>query len=317
MISVAAIAPACARVANDADHVKINHDKIAPYAAWLLAKYPLVTEIDPAHHFVSADAEETARYILALDSINFGSGYFRTARDCGIDLEYAVVAGGLKKAFEQKQMNSPEQWAAVTAADMSRIFNVPLGRHADIDALLGDFSLHLRETGQNVLAEYGRGVTHMLETAGYSAPYLADIVAQWKGFHDAHDYKGRRVPILKRAQILAADINLALGGKLKDVAALTMFSDNMVPHVLRHESVLTYAPALAEKIDGGVFIAAGSAEEIELRAVAIHAVELMKQAAHKAGHNVTSVNLDHLLWHRGYEPDLYSRPTHRTLTTDY
>ena len=53
----------------------------------------------------------------------------------------------------------------------------------------------------------------------------------------------------KRAQIAASD--LALGGvaEFGDLDALTIFADNLVPHVLRCEGVLVYDEGLAAHID--------------------------------------------------------------------
>jgi hypothetical protein len=307
------IRPACAWVAENAESIRIKKEEIPDYTRFILSKYPLVTEMTDDHHYISKNPEETAAYILALDSINFGSGYFHIAKQCGFDLEYATIAGGLKRAFENDFMNSPVKWVKVTAGCFSKMLSLPQGVHAQLDALLDTFAHHLQETGEHILSEYQGKVLNLLETAHHSAPRLASIVGGWKGFWDIHAYKGREIPILKRAQIFASDINLAVG-PLKEMDRLTIFADNMVPHVLRCDGILEYAPALSSQIDGGVLLASGSAEEVEIRACAIHAVGLMKQAA---GGGVTSVNLDHLLWHRGYEPEIYSRPSHRTLTADY
>ncbi|HEX2752548.1 MAG TPA: queuosine salvage family protein, partial [Alphaproteobacteria bacterium] len=135
------------------------------------------------------------------------------------------------------------------------------------------------------------------------------------------DYDGLPVPIFKRAQILAADMHLALGGRgaadFTDLAALTIFADNMVPHVLRYDGILAYAAPLAAAIDAGEILKAGSAFEVELRAVAIHAVECLKSAAHAQGKNVTSLDLDRIIWNRGYEQAYFAKLPHRTMTVWY
>ncbi len=303
MSRVKDIAPACAWVAQQADHVVIRAEKIPAYARFILSKYPIVTELSRDHHYISNDTEETAAYILALDSINFGSGYFRIARECGIELEYAVIAGGLKRAFQQGELKTPAQWARATAEDFSHWLSVPQGAHSRLDELLALFAKHVRETGEIILSAYHGRVLNLLKHAGYSAVTLADTVAAWDGFRDMHPYKGRDIPILKRAQILAADMHLALGG-FTEMDALTIFADNMVPHVLRCDGILHYKPGM---------LAAGSPAEIEIRACAIHTVELMKAASVEK----TSVMLDHMLWHRGYEPDIYRQPRHDTLAVFY
>lgn len=298
------VAPAAAMVMQNADHVKIDVGKISDYCRTVLANYSLITNLDTKNHFISPDREETAAYILALDSINFGSGYFDGS------LEYTVIAEGLKRAFERKELHRPEQWLQVTPEYFSDILSIPMN---DLFSL---FAQHLQASGEEIMAGYQGRVLSLLEQTGYSATRLADIVSAWDSFRDISIYKGKEIPLLKRAQILAADMQLALSG-FRDMEGLTMFADNMVPHVLRYDGILEYDAALTAKIDSGDYLPAGSIEEIEIRAAAIHTVELIKQEMHKQGSGVTSVNIDHILWHRGYEPELYAKPRHRTLTTAY
>lgn len=302
-----AVAEGAAFVADKAQHVRIAHEKIPAYAELILSRYSLVSQMDPAMHYASPDTEMAARYVLALDSVNFGSGYFYLYPG----LEYAALAGGLKQTFEQDVMSSPTQWQNVTPAFFANMLNIP----ATCD-LARFYAEHLQAMGEIILAKYQGRVLHLIEEAQGSAAKLADIAASWLHFRDEAQYLDRTIPIYKRAQILAADMNLALGG-LTDMDQLTIFADNMVPHVLRCDGVLSYDDTLATKIAAGTLIEAGSTEETELRACAIHAVERMRDAAQAAGHIVTAVNFDHLLWTRGYEPDLYKLPSHRTLTTAY
>lgn len=303
-----AVRTSAAEVAENAVFIKINYDKIESYTEFLLAKYAIVTEMPEEHHFLSeASPEQTAAYILALDSINFGSGYFHVARGAGVDLEYDIIARGLKNAFLTGHMNTPALWAAATPAQCHDIFGINKGAHSALDGLMVLFAQHLRETGRIVIEQYEGSVMTLINAAQGSAVKLAQIVGAWPTFVDK--------PFYKRAQIFAADIHLAFGNDyFVDIDGLTMFADNMVPHVLRCDGVLEYSLALAARIDAGVIIDAGSDEEVELRGVAIHAVELMRQAAKG---RVTSVNLDHILWNRGYEPEIYSKLTHRTMTVWY
>ncbi len=305
MMRVADIAPACAEVAAQVSHVKINHDEIPAYARFIVGKYSVTTELEAEHHYVSTDREKTAAYILALNSVNFGSGYFMIAKEAGIELEYDVIARGLKKAFEQDNFVTPQDWTRVTAKDLSELLSISLDRHPHLDELLHNFASHLRATGEKIVSEYGGKVLNLLSACGHSAAALAETVGAWPHFRDVHHYKGRDVPILKRAQILGADMNLALGD-LRDVDRLTCFADNMVPHVLRCDGILEYTTDEA--------IHDGSEKEIELRASAIHVVECMRKAL---GGGITSVNIDHMLWHRGYDPDIYERKPHRTRSVWY
>ncbi len=306
----------CARISDEAQHVSINKEKIAGYVADLLDRYDITTGLND-DHFVSKDREETASYIVALDSLNFGSGYFRQARDEGIAFGYTIFAKGLKAAFERGEMNAPEKWVFAMASDFYRVFDIPAGQNAHIDQLFQHFVQHLRETGKKIITEYQGKSMNLINAAQGSAVKLVETLASWPTFHDFAQYKGRDIPILKRAQIMAADLHLAGVTDFKDIGALTIFADNRVPHVLRHDGILSYTPALAEKIDKLIPLERGSEEETELRAASIHVAELMKAQALKQGRNVTAMNIDHILWRRGGEPAISAKPTHRTTTVWY
>ena len=56
----------------------------------------------------------------------------------------------------------------------------------------------------------------------------------------------------KRAQIAANDLQLAGVADFPDIDRLTIFADNLVPHVLRLDGVLRYSDELAAPIDAGV-----------------------------------------------------------------
>ena len=123
----------------------------------------------------------------------------------------------------------------------------------------------------------------------------------------------RDVGFYKRAQLTAADLSLARVGEFNDLARLTIFADNLVPHVLRMDGVLRYDASLLERIDREELILAGSPEEQEIRACALHAVELLRQHVDP----VNSMQLDYILWNRGQARAYKARPRHRTRTVFY
>jgi hypothetical protein len=81
--------------------------------------------------------------------------------------------------------------------------------------------------------------------------------------------------------------------------------------------VLVYDDRLARQIDRGDLIPSGSLEEIEIRAVALHAVEMLSESCRQLGFAVRSQELDRILWNRGQHPDIRARPRHRTRCTFY
>ena len=93
-----------------------------------------------------------------------------------------------------------------------------------------------------------------------------------------------------------------------------MFADNLVPHVLRLDGVLSFDPALVERIEREELIEHGSPEEVEIRACALHAVELIVAAR---GGGTTAAEVDQVLWLRGGGPRYKSVPRHRSRCTAY
>jgi hypothetical protein len=115
----------------------------------------------------------------------------------------------------------------------------------------------------------------------------------------------------KRAQITANDLQLAGIADFPDIDRLTIFADNLVPHVLRVDGVLRYDNELSARIDSGELLSPGE-EEREIRACAVHACELI---AGELG--VPPRTLDVWLWNRG-QGERYKRiRRHRTRTVYY
>jgi hypothetical protein len=178
---------------------------------------------------------------------------------------------------------------------------------------MGHFAAHLRELGERVRDEHDGSFLALARSGDGSAVALAERLAGWPGWHDVSQYDGEAVPFFKRAQIAAADLALAQIAPAGDLGELTLFSDNLVPHVLRIDGVLEFDDRLVARIDAGELIEHDSPEEVEIRAVALHAVELLV-AAHGA---TTATVVDNVLWHRGGGARYKAHPRHRARTTAY
>src|SRR4051812_50001052 len=64
----------CARLAAMAAHVRIDGERLGAYAPDAVEPPPL----DPVRHFLEGSEADVATYVMALDTINFGSGWFPT-----------------------------------------------------------------------------------------------------------------------------------------------------------------------------------------------------------------------------------------------
>jgi hypothetical protein len=101
------------------------------------------------------------------------------------------------------------------------------------------------------------------------------------------------------------------------MAELTAFADYKLPQVLRHLGILNYSPELAQMVDNQVLLSPGSAEEIEIRANTIWAVEVIRQELERCGRKTRAFEIDWLLWNMGQEDTYRAKPYHRTVTIFY
>jgi putative queuosine salvage protein len=297
----------CAWVTGRARSVSVEVSSIEDYAASLPVSIA-PADLDPATHIVEGDLELRASFAICLDAVNFGSGWWPTIRKRPGHSGYFTITTGVTERFRQGGAWSPAELTEISAADIAQV----VGQDPD-HPLMADYAASLRDVGGHVLAEHGGRFGAVVEAAGGSAPALADLLAGWKAFADVSTYEGRAVPFFKRAQLVPADLNRAGVTSLRDEGRLTAFADNLVPHVLRVDGVLRLDPALEQRIDAGELLEHGSVQEVELRAGALHAVELLAAAS---GH-LSPADIDYLLWTRGQQPQYKAIPRPRSRNTAY
>ena len=280
----------CREIAERARHVTID---LARLSALEPGAPP---ELDAGRHYLDGPPEDVADYMLVLDSINFGSGWFPTLRKREGMSGYFTVASSLADHWRSPGGWSAEELRALGAEDVALVLGQEPGHE-----LMGLYAEALRELGRFLDT---RRALDLVAEAGRSAERLASMLAGGMRFFDD-------VGFWKRAQIAANDLALAGVAEFDDLDRLTIFADNLVPHVLRVDGVLVYEPALAARIDAGDLLPPG-AEEREIRGCAVHACELLSERL-----GTPARLIDTALWSRGQEPRYKAVPRHRTRTVFY
>jgi putative queuosine salvage protein len=279
-----------AEIAAGARHVRIDLDAAASIEP---ARPP---GLDPERHYLEGPRDDVLAYLLTLDSINFGSGWFPTLRKRPGCSGYYTVAWALADHFRRHGPWSPDELQKLDAATVASV----LDQDAEHE-LMALYAEALRDLGR-FLRE--RSPAELVEAAGGSGERFAEQLAAGMPLFDD-------VGFWKRAQIAVNDLALAGVADFHDLDRLTIFADNLVPHVLRVDGVLVYEPALAARIDSGELLPAGLAER-EIRACAVHACEQIA-----AGLGVEPRTLDVWLWDRGQGERYKALPRHRTRTVNY
>ena len=310
-------------VAEQSTLVRIENKAVARFAECLGTEGIPVPHWDAFHHFRGSD-EETVTYFLLLDTLNFcfwppvGMQKWEVEYEGTLVSGYYALALALKKAME----------GGLPLTNAHYLAGLSMGELEEI--LIGRGALQLMESRLQIVRELGRVLLenhqgrpeHLVAAAERSAAALARRLGQeLSSFRDQATYRGKKVFFYKRAQILAADLHGAFGGKgwgsFYDLGELTAFADYKLPQVLRHVGVLEYAEALAEKVDQMALLEPGSREEVEIRANTIWAVELIRDALRGKGREFTSSEIDWLLWNLGQEDRFRVKPYHRTVSIFY
>ena len=309
----------CRAVADSARHVRINHDLITDYALSLLPALVEGPKLDQVTHYVG-HGNDTVAFILTLDAINFGSGYFPHLHKRPGMSGYFTIASSLSDLFNASGPLSADQLQELGAEDCAEVFGQDMSDPV-IAELMGLFSRALNDLGSYLIRRFHGSFTELVEEAAHSASRLVDILCGMPLFRDEERYRGIDVPFYKRAQITVSDLALAFEeggyGEFHDLDRLTIFADNMVPHVLRMDGILSYDEDLLTRIEREELIPAGSEEEIEIRACAVHAAELIVRAINETGEEVTAQQLDNALWNRGQSAEYKGVPRHRTRSAFY
>lgn len=319
------------KVVESATEVKINHEKIEELAREWSVKQTIIPSWPKEMHLETKDEKTMLDYLVILDTLNFcfwpsfvkiPGGRIQKER-WSIKYNgrkyngYFALSLALKEYFEKnpKRLN----WNLLSRISFPDFLKILKGGKNLM--LLKKRWRMLRAVASVLAQKYDGDAASFFSSADGATPKLVEkIYKELPFFDDTAAYRGRKVYFLKRAQILAVDLYAALGGKglgrLDNLDYFTAFADYKLPQILRHWGILEYSSKLANKIDSGISIAAGSKEEIEIRSATIWAVEYLKEELEKLGKKLYSFEIDWILWNKSQEEKI-DIPYHLTKTIYY
>ncbi|MEH3054522.1 MAG: hypothetical protein PGN13_11040 [Patulibacter minatonensis] len=279
-----------AQIAAAATSVRIVPDRLAAI------EVKPVGPPEEEHHLVDAPQEDIARYVLCLTTINFGSGWWPTVRKRPGMSGYFTMATGLTERFRAHGAWTNAELRALRADELAEALGQDPGH--ELMSLYGEA---LRQLGR-WLGE--RPALSVVRAAGGSAERLAESLAAGMSFYADRGF-------YKRAQICGPELQRFGVAEFTDLHRLTLFADNLVPHVLRIDAALEYSETLSATVDGERLLPSGSWER-EIRGCAVQAVEQLAGISGIAPHE-----LDMALWARGQSPRYKAWPRHRHRTVFY
>lgn len=289
----------CEYVADRSQWVKVNVTNALLYPEKLnLADSQL--SHTPEHHYLDKD-EDTLKFFLILDTINFGSGYFPYLdKEKGVS-GYFTIAKRLKEFVEKNGIPEAGYFEKINPQECSEIFRQDISnKHAY--ELMCLFSAALSELGRWINANHNGDFLGFLKESATADGAVRQLMSM-SFFRDLSKYYDKDILFLKRAQILLQDMKLALPEhpliNFPDIDQLTIFADNVLPYVLFTDGILEYDEWIRGRIEREELIGSGSIEEIELRACTIYATELIADVIREECRPISVRELDYKLWMRG------------------
>jgi YHS domain-containing protein len=309
-------------VIERAKSVKINCEKIKELAEkWVKGKMEIPSR--PAEDILDTDDERIILdYLIILDTINFcfWSPFAKASEDRPSFSEASEGRAIQKEKWNIEYKGKRYDGYFAMSLALKRFFEKnPEKANIEYFSKISfkDFCYILKGKGDlQFLKERWRGVK--LVSKVLSRKYNGDsrkfvksakdkfsilvpkIYKELPTFDDIAEYGGKKIYLLKRAQILACDICFAFGNKeighFVDLDYLTVMPDYKLPQILFHWGVLSYSYELAGKVNNKVLIPVGSEEEVEIRAATVWAVEYLKEELAVLGRNFHSYELDWILW---------------------
>ncbi|KAI5203850.1 hypothetical protein E4T39_03866 [Aureobasidium subglaciale] len=299
-----------------------------------------------------AKDEATLNFIFVMDLLNFSFWSEKSESE-----RYAVEYRGktwtgywslvacLQRALEEDiPITTPSFYADEFECPDEKIAYVFRSSTEEEMPLLQERINCLRDAGQVLEDTFDGSVANLVEAADNSAGKLVNLLAHhFSCFKDESTYEKRTVRIMKRPQILVADIWAAFNGEsygeFYDIDAITMFAgilifllswhqltdaceDYRVPQILHILGCLTYSPPLDSTIRTQRPIDHDSSYEIQLRGCSIWTVELLRReiVRNNPGAKVNAILIDFFLYDLAKEKEKAGEPAiphHRTRSIWY
>lgn len=240
-------------------------------------------------------AQERALVQLVHATVRFGSGWEGGLRRREGLNGAQTLAACLREQVERSGPPSAALLSRIKASDCARIFGQDLGEPQCAE-LMDLYARALRDLGRHLEAHHGGDALRFLACAGGSLHGLYDACSGMPFFCDVQRYRGIEAPFFLRAQHLALGLAAEFGGTgpggFEDIEELCPSSDPVVIGALISAGVLKPEQAILGRLAANDPIPAHSEREVELRAAAIVAVELMVHAIRRADRAANALGVD-------------------------
>uniref|UniRef100_A0A1I7UM56 Queuosine 5'-phosphate N-glycosylase/hydrolase n=1 Tax=Caenorhabditis tropicalis TaxID=1561998 RepID=A0A1I7UM56_9PELO len=262
--------------------VKINRDGVGKVAVQILeaAKDGSIKEalfLSPELHPKSGD-KDAVQWVFLVDTINFSfwpdeGKHYDVSWGGKSYTGYFSACAAVNKAIAAGIPVLSAKWMKnATTEIIDEIFKSDSGHSIP---LLEERVKAINDSGRVLLEKFDGEFYNCVVKSEKSAQKLLQLIVEnFESFRDFAEFNGQKVSLLKRAQILVADVYGSLQGHdevgdFNDISTITMFADYRVPQALAYLGALDYSQDLLNQIGEGKRLENGSKAEVELRGASI------------------------------------------------
>ncbi|KAJ8926322.1 hypothetical protein NQ314_021307 [Rhamnusium bicolor] len=271
-------------------HVKINEESIHKLGDILIEEIESgrlspnnfsQTDVHP-----KSDEPWALDWLFVVDTLNFCFWHKENEEGWKVDgySGYFALCAAVNRAQKEKvDILNPKFYSIITENQLHKI----LRSDTKVECpLLPERLKCLHEVGNVLLEQFDGSFENVVKKAENSAANLLNLIIEnFKCFKDEAVYKGNKVAIYKRAQILIGDIWACFSnrgiGYFQDINEITAFADYRIPQTLLWYGVFEYSRDLLERLKTNEVLKNGDEVEVEIRGCSIHAVELLNEYATK------------------------------------
>uniref|UniRef100_A0A0N4ZSJ7 Queuosine 5'-phosphate N-glycosylase/hydrolase n=1 Tax=Parastrongyloides trichosuri TaxID=131310 RepID=A0A0N4ZSJ7_PARTI len=264
-------------------NLKCNDDGVMKVASMIVnaMKNGEIKQIDfDAHELHPKGGDQAAvDWVFLMDTINFSfwsnidTPFYVTYKGKTYSGYFAGCAAVNRALENNLPITSAAFMSTVDEKMLTDIFKSDVGGTIP---LIAERVKAINESGKVLIEKFNGTFYTAVKNCHKSAKTLLEIIVEnFESFRDFAVYRGKKISLLKRAQILVADIYGCLKnkndiGNFNDIDILTMFADYRVPQVCAYLGALEYSDFLMEKLKKKEILENGEPLEVELRAMSIY-----------------------------------------------
>jgi hypothetical protein len=305
-------------VVDNAKHVSIDRTAIKRFCTSFDSSRVSHWWNSAPYDIADLDNESQLAYLFVFNAISFsywGSPKWKIQyRDTEYDGSWGMIASIARAIESDKPILRSDCLEKITTQELGVILygNVEI-------PLLKKRAAILREVGRTISQEYRGSFSQFVGSESVIAGNLVKkITRNFPSFIDEWQYNNQKIPFLKRAQLLVADISSTIRGlKIEGTEKLTACADYKLPYLLRNEGILVYSNDLSATVDTGIEIPPGHPTEIEIRSATIQSVDLITTKLQEALPNMRAMDVNDYLWIASQDRKPQDNLYHHTRTTAY